>query len=69
MKMMKTVAEVCIKANIECFVSLEERMGCGVGACLGCAFRTIMPDGSRGYKRVCVDGPVFNASEVDWSEI
>ena len=41
---------------------MEERMGCGVGACLVCA--TPMKDGTM--KHVCKDGPVFNAEEVDW---
>ena len=44
-------------------VSMEERMACGVGACLGCA--TPMADGTM--KHVCKDGPVFNAEEVDWN--
>ena len=39
---------------------LEERMGCGFGACMGCSYQT--SDG--GYKRVCVEGPMFYASEV-----
>jgi len=42
-------------------VSLEERMACGVGACLGCAVLT-----HRGYKRVCQEGPVFDLREVVW---
>jgi dihydroorotate dehydrogenase electron transfer subunit len=41
------------------YVSLEERMGCGVGACLGCPVKTI-----DGIKRVCKDGPVFKSSEL-----
>ncbi len=42
-----------------CFVSLEEHMACGAGACLGCTVRT-----TGGNRRCCVDGPVFNAAEV-----
>jgi len=45
--------------------SLEERMGCGIGACRGCAVKVITPEGPV-YKRVCVDGPVFLAEEVVW---
>ena len=41
------------------FVSLEARMGCGFGACMGCSINTI-----NGPKRVCKEGPVFEASEV-----
>lgn len=43
-----------------CYVSLEARMACGVGACLGC----VIPGASGEYRRVCVDGPVFRAEEV-----
>jgi len=43
--------------------SLEARMACGVGACLGCVCST-----KHGYQRVCVDGPVFPAEEVIWDE-
>lgn len=45
--------------------SLEQRMGCGIGACRGCAVKVKTPDGFV-YKRVCADGPVFNAEEVVW---
>lgn len=60
--MLKSVAKVAAEYDIPCFVSMEERMGCGVGACLVCACD--MKDGSR--KHACKDGPVFNAEEVDW---
>lgn len=60
--MLRSVAAVAKEAGIPCLVSMEERMGCGVGACLVCACD--MADGSR--KKVCSDGPVFPAEEVDW---
>lgn len=60
--MLKSVAKVAAELGVPCQVSMEERMGCGVGACLVCA--TPMKDGS--VKHVCKDGPVFNAEEVDW---
>ena len=60
--MLKAVAQVCRTYGVGCQVSLEERMGCGVGACLVCACD--MADGHR--KHVCKDGPVFRAEEVDW---
>ena len=44
---------------IEAFASLEQFMGCGVGACLGCVILT-----KKGYKRVCRDGPVFNLKDI-----
>ena len=49
--------------DIPGLVSLEEKMACGVGACLGCVCKT-----HQGYRRVCVDGPVFPAGEVIWDE-
>jgi dihydroorotate dehydrogenase electron transfer subunit len=42
-------------------LSLEERMGCGFGACMGCSIKT-----KDGYKRVCKDGPVFDREELPW---
>ncbi len=60
--MLRGVAEVAEKFRLPCYVSMEERMACGVGACLGCAIQ--MADGSM--KHVCKDGPVFDAGEVAW---
>ena len=65
MAMQKAVALLCARYGVPCQVSLEERMGCGVGACLVCACATIK-DGVEHMSRVCKDGPVFNAEEVDW---
>jgi len=59
--MMRGVYELAAAHGIRCQVSLEERMACGIGACLVCVCRA---DGEN--KRVCVDGPVFEGSEVDW---
>lgn len=57
LRALKTVTE---REGLPCYVSLEERMGCGIGACLVCVC-----DKTNGKKaRVCKDGPVFNASEV-----
>ena len=61
--MLRNVAKVAEEFGIPCQVSMEERMGCGVGACLVCACD--MADGSR--KHVCKDGPVFDSKEVDWN--
>lgn len=61
--MLRSVARVAAERNIPCQVSMEERMGCGVGACLVCA--CAMQDGTQ--KHVCKDGPVFDSREVDWS--
>lgn len=61
--MLRSVARVAEEFGIPCLVSMEERMGCGVGACLVCACD--MADGTR--KHVCKDGPVFDSKEVDWN--
>lgn len=60
--MMKKIAEMAAAKDIPCQVSLEERMGCGVGACVTC---TCKVNGAN--KRVCKDGPVFDAKEVEWN--
>lgn len=60
--MLRNVAKAAEEFGIPCQVSMEERMGCGIGACLVCACG--MKDGAR--KHVCKDGPVFDSKEVDW---
>ncbi|MDF2891807.1 MAG: 2-polyprenylphenol hydroxylase-like oxidoreductase [Clostridia bacterium] len=62
--MMKKVMEICQLNNVECYVSLEERMACGIGACLVCACKIQEENGEWHHKKVCKDGPVFNAKEV-----
>ncbi|MDY3982703.1 MAG: dihydroorotate dehydrogenase electron transfer subunit [Veillonellaceae bacterium] len=58
--MMKGVAQVAHELGLSCQVSLENRMGCGIGGCLGCAV-----DGQDGRRyKVCMDGPVFDSEEV-----
>lgn len=61
--MLNSVVEVAKLNNIKCQVSLEQRMGCGIGACLVCACKT-KKDDDWAYKHVCKDGPVFNSEEV-----
>lgn len=61
--MLKAVKQIAEKRNIPCRLSLEERMGCGIGACLVCTCET-KHEGSERYARVCKDGPVFWADEV-----
>jgi len=64
--MLKRLSEIIITAGISGEVSLEERMGCGVGACLSCACRTRGGENGVRYRRTCVEGPVFPAEEVVW---
>jgi len=59
--MLKELSRLAEEKKIKCYVSLEERMACGVGACLCCAVKT-----SDGIKRVCKDGPVFESTQVKW---
>lgn len=59
--MMKAVAESCKQREIECFVSLENKMACGIGACLCCVQQT-----TSGHKCTCTEGPVFDSKEVIW---
>ncbi|HZF17769.1 MAG TPA: dihydroorotate dehydrogenase electron transfer subunit [Steroidobacteraceae bacterium] len=61
--MLAAAAKVARKFGIPCQVSLEEFMACAVGGCAGCAVEVKTPDGPA-MKRVCVDGPVFNAADV-----
>ena len=61
--MLEATAKLAKRYNLPCQVSLEEFMACAVGGCAGCAVRVQTPDGPA-MKRVCVDGPVFDAATV-----
>ncbi|MGL4799279.1 MAG: dihydroorotate dehydrogenase electron transfer subunit [Cellulosilyticaceae bacterium] len=65
--MLRALASYCEEKNVPVQVSLEERMGCGYGACVGCVCKT-KKETDPGYeqKKVCKDGPVFLGSEVVW---
>ncbi|HDQ04409.1 MAG TPA: dihydroorotate dehydrogenase electron transfer subunit [Deltaproteobacteria bacterium] len=65
-EMLKGLAKIIRGTEFACQVSLEERMACGVGACLGCAVAVKNKKSSVTYKRVCADGPVFNIREIVW---
>jgi len=64
--MLAKTAFLAEKRQIPCYVSLEEYMACGVGACRGCATKVVTKDGLEIYQNVCSDGPVFAAGEVKW---
>lgn len=64
--MLKAAAALARQHGIPCEVSLEERMACGFGACVGCVVETKDADGGIAYRRVCHDGPVFDAAELAW---
>ena len=61
--LLKAVAEIAHENGVKCQVCLEQRMGCGIGACLVCACKTVS-DGGWKYSHVCKDGPVFWSDEV-----
>lgn len=64
--MLKAVAQLAKAHQIRCQLSLEERMGCGVGACLVCVCKIKEADGQTSHKCVCKSGPVFEAEEVEF---
>ena len=65
--MLRAIKAYAAENNIKAWVSLEEKMACGIGACLACVCKsTEVDDHSMVHnKRICKDGPVFNATEVD----
>ncbi len=67
MPMLRAIKQYAVENGIEAYISLEERMACGVGACLGCVCKTKEVDHHSHVHnaRICTDGPVFEANEVD----
>ena len=65
--MLRAIKSFALDNDIECFISLEEKMACGIGACLACVCQTKdIDDHSKVHNaRVCKEGPVFNAREVE----
>jgi dihydroorotate dehydrogenase electron transfer subunit len=59
--MSKAIQELAKDKNIPCQISLEERMGCGFGVCLGCAVKVT----SGTYEHVCKQGPVFDSNKIE----
>lgn len=67
MPMLRAVKAYAAEHGMECWISLEERMACGIGACLGCVCKSVKKDAHThvNNKRICTEGPVFRAEEVD----
>ncbi|MDO4620102.1 MAG: dihydroorotate dehydrogenase electron transfer subunit [Lachnospiraceae bacterium] len=67
--MLRALKAYAQENGIDCWLSMEERMACGVGVCLGCVTKTAETDGHSHVKnaRVCCDGPVFRAEKLDLS--
>ena len=65
--MLRAIKEYAEANGIECYISLEERMACGIGACLACVCQTKEKDhhSNVNNKRICKDGPVFLSTEVE----
>lgn len=65
--MMKATAEVADRHGVPCYLSLESPMACGFGVCVGCVtgFREA-PGAPLRFRRICVDGPVFDARQICW---
>ncbi|MCK5406173.1 MAG: dihydroorotate dehydrogenase electron transfer subunit, partial [Candidatus Krumholzibacteria bacterium] len=66
--MLKAAERLANEKEIPHYVSLENRMGCGLGACRACVVPTKL-DGDSPYRTVCHDGPVFDAADLVWEEL
>jgi dihydroorotate dehydrogenase electron transfer subunit len=66
--MLATVARLARQHGVPCQVSVVERMACGVGACMSCACKVRDRDGNERFRSVCVDGPVFDGTELVFDE-
>lgn len=69
MPMLRGLSSFVLEKGGRCYVSLEERMACGIGACLGCIVKTKEVDAHSHVKnaRICTEGPVFDASVLDFN--
>ncbi len=63
--MLRATVDLTQRFGQPCLVSMENRMGCGLGVCLGCSIR-VAGTGHAAYERVCTEGPVFRAEKVIW---
>lgn len=66
--MLRALKAFAEENNMECYISMEERMACGIGACLACVCKSKEKDEHTNVnnKRICKEGPVFNAKEVEF---
>ena len=64
--MVKTLSKILNGSKFHCQASLEERMACGTGACMGCAVAISDKQGNLAYKMVCANGPVFDIQQIVW---
>jgi dihydroorotate dehydrogenase electron transfer subunit len=67
--MMAAVSRMTLRAGVDCQVSLETPMACGIGICFSCVAKArSRPGAESDYVRTCVEGPVFSAASIDWDE-
>ena len=64
--MLKQLSELLAENSVSCQILMEERMACGVGACLGCTVLLTDVEGIGAHARACIDGPVFNIGDIYW---
>jgi dihydroorotate dehydrogenase electron transfer subunit len=66
--MLRALKDFAAEKGMECYISMEERMACGIGACLACVCKSTEKDAHSNVKnkRICKEGPVFNAQEVEF---
>jgi dihydroorotate dehydrogenase electron transfer subunit len=64
--MMQRAAEIAAEHDVPCDVSLETPMACGIGICFSCVAKIRDDQGNWDYKRTCVEGPIFEASRIEW---
>ncbi len=69
MGMLRAVSALMLEMGVKTYVSLENSMACGLGACLGCAVTCTGNGGEGEYRFVCSDGPVFESTDIDWARI
>lgn len=67
--MMKAADALARRHGLAHYVSLENRMGCALGACRACVVPTVFDDGPSPYRTVCHDGPVFDGASLLWDEL
>jgi dihydroorotate dehydrogenase electron transfer subunit len=67
MPMLRALASYAKEHEMKCYISMEERMACGIGACLACVCKSTQKDAHTNVKnkRICKEGPVFDAKEVE----
>ena len=67
--MLRQTALTAQKYNLPCRVSVEAFMACGLGVCQGCAVKIISSEPGQVYQRVCMEGPVFDSYNIDWTSL